>query len=733
MLANDFGTASDAIKKVHKEVENGLAMRATSGTTSGANAGSRMPAPLVVTLSTVADSVQQTFQSNGFSFSKPVMSQTQDSGAVTNANQIFFENTRPEHHMPSTVADKSFLMPPLKPTDATPVEPNVRIFSNFRHTAPVQALRAKHNNRPNHETFSTERIRFESPTLAPPLARHVRPDTNRKNVFEQKPIEIWAQQEPIGNYEPAKYSPTQQEPPRDAVAKPGPPKHIQVENTDIFHQNWSPIGLSSYSQDQQTNYKSVRPKQENKPKPTPLKNWNSLEPQPQTQTQNEPDIHVQNRDKAYAYPTVQHTINPTLVDNHLWSDDGKPQQQMEVDYRPVKEATNVFKVQNSGPPPKPKWAQDLTDQMEEMPHTQTMTAPNQPLMTQSSQMKKWRNGVSNESSRNRKPMKLAKPETFESLPLFSGLEFNEGDLFGLKTGLQPMTKHVTTGAGQVNLFYDQFKPYAFAENNPTEYVKKANDNHKQLDSQSMEVRVKHKTKNTGLKTMSEETPTLVDELKMEKEMMHSKRPSYVPEILSEEEFPITIPETHIIPKLHKSKSKGLTIKHNPHRYRPSKQSFMPSSGLTFEDLIAGADNSWALKQLESSGLEASFSHHYPMMPSMSYPHNRPKMVKYPKHSFSSMPSPNRFVFGAPIPAGPRMPPQAVHHPQPTFFMPPPMPFMSPMQAQATIPVPFYMPYVPQPQQSVASNPNTSNKAKSVSKPKSNQSKSKSNSPKIIRL
>lgn len=276
---------------------------------------------------------------------------------------------------------------------------------------------------------------------------------------------MWPNQDKVITYEPANYEPVQQMPEAPVVQKP-PPKQIQVESTAIVHPNWSPVGPSGHILKHQNHFKNNQPKSDVKHKKNGQKAWSdfNLDVQRPVQT----DLFAQNKDKVYNYPAVHHTFNQNPInDNHLWTSDDKPTQEIEIDYRPAKEASNQFRVQNTGPPPKPKWAQELLSEMEAIPQSQPMTAIAQPLISQSSQLKK------HQISRNRKSLKTS--EAFESLPQFTGLEFNESDLFGLKPNGRPPTKQVTTGAGPVSLFYDQFKPYTFAENSPTEFVRKPSD------------------------------------------------------------------------------------------------------------------------------------------------------------------------------------------------------------------------------------------------------------------
>lgn len=229
---------------------------------------------------------------------------------------------------------------------------------------------------------------------------------------------------------------------------------------------------------------------------------------------------------------------------------------------------------------------------------------------------------------------------------------------------------------------------------------------------------------------------MTEELAMEKEVYRDRKaPAYVSD-LAEEEYPMFLPETHMIPKLHKQKPKGFHQKHSHYRHKHPKP--LTSGVMSLDDFIANADQNW-MKHLDgTAGLEAAFSHNYPI-PAMTLPDQQsmslpslPSRHRRPHHRYPPQDH-NRFLLGAPIPTNVGRQYPAVPQAQPAFFIPPPMQFMSPLQAQATVPLPYYMPYVPQPQQPIRSQPTTKANTKTNTKTK-HSTKSKSNSaPKIIRI
>ena len=792
-LSTDFGTVSDANKKGYNKEENGNTIRVTTSPTPR-----QQPSPVVVTLSTTAtDSEQyhskpQPFPSNGYPYdrlSKPVI-QSQDFNRNTN-NRITYESNHSEQY--STAPDKSYLMPPPASTESPSSATPYKSYTNVRHSpvhTPVHTLPAGlgsrtgasgvkwHNKKQNTDSYVTERVRSEPTTVPPPPPP---PRTSPPRAFKpgkeeyskktmDNPID-WPHREYSGNYEPSKYVAVHHQSPSHQSTSAQPPKNIHLEQIEISHPNWSPVGQTVHTFSRQTN----KNQKQMKPSfiPPASSNWNNPainQEQKQghkhsvfNQEQPEQEHFEVTKEQIYTYPAVHHTIEPSLgIENTLWSSDDRPLQQLEPDYRPVKNIMNSLKNKNSSPL-KPKWAQDMMSEMDDGPQIQALA---QQLMPQSSHPQDFpnmRTGHKNKNNlQNRKALKLPNYDLFGNQPAINGYDFGINDYFGLKAGTQPMIKQQNS----MNFFYDQFKPYSFAENNPTEYVKKLTESEKQLITQSLEQQNEEQNKE-NIKTQSQfasgltfptkskpqnQTPTLVEELKMEKDQgnsqSNSQSNSYVPDILpdmmAEEEYSMVMPETHIVPKLHQIKpQKSMSLKHNPNRYTPGKHQFMTSN--LFDDFLSG-DNSW-VKHLDTSGLEAAFSHNYPILP-MSLPNPNPnpnpnprpkKGMKVPKSAYSTsmvthLTPPHRFILGAPLPPQkPNWPPPGhVPHPHPhphphqAFYLPQPMPF--PNQFAASMPFPYYIPQMG-PQQRITKNDKT------IFKNSKKQSKTKqtNNSPKFFKF
>ena len=761
LLSTDLGTVSDANKKMFNKEENGNTNRMTSPRQT----------PMVVTLSTTTDSEHYRSKQHSFNspFNKPVI-QSSDFISVrnnNNNNRITYESTHSEQYLPSAAPEKSYLLPPPITIEIPSSPPPQKTYTNVRHT-PVHTLPASINSRPavkwpkkqNTESYVTERVRFEMttappppppPPVAPPRQYKPSKDDFTQKTFEPQSENVWPEKNYNGNYhEQTKYAPVhhqQSQPPPPPQVPVQPPKHIQTEQIELSHPKWSPIGQTVHTFGKLENNQNFRPNRQQTN--GPHNSWTNIELVPQQQhhqphqqkqqpnRQQEREQFLQNEEKTYNYPAIHHTIEPSApVDNHLWSADDRPVQQTEEDYRPKNRNYNSQSIA----PLKPKWAQELMSEADQLPPLQTLT---QPLMQQSSQPQIYQKSrispkIKNHAH-NRKALKLSETDIFGSQPPISSFDMTLNDYFNLRPTKPTQFK--------MNAFYDQLQPYSFAENSPPEYVKKLSESDKQMIGQNFnqnDEQIKEKSK-TNLKPKPKnqnqnptKTPTLNEELKFEKDYKDFNIPSdsgklsgYVPEILpdfmTEEEFPLTMPETHIIPKMHKQKPKSMTAKHNPNRYNPSK--IMNSNIL--DELLTGEANNWALKHLDTSGLEAAFSHSYPMMP-LSFPTPKPKKFpKIPKTSYPSsmathMNQQNRFLLGAPLP--PRPMPMPSHMPQPTFYMPQPMAFTHQLQAQQTMPFPYYMPYFPTAQHSapapVFKSPKNTNKP---TKSKSN------NSPKIFKF